>query len=196
MTGRSLQSRRPGSPPEPRDFSLVPFRGGEYPSDLAITGTIGRSADALSMRCVIAGDLSSLAVPPAAPSPERKGRLWEETCIELFLGVKGSVAYWEIHISPAGHWNVYRFASYREGRREEPAFSSLPFGMRSGHRSLRLSMELELGKFLPAAIDAEIGICAVIKTKTGGTSHWALAHPGTRPDFHRREGFALTLPGE
>jgi hypothetical protein len=57
-------------------------------------------------------------------------------------------------------------------------------------------MDLDLGKILPAGETVEVGVCAVIRTETGGTSHWALAHPGPRPDFHRREGFALTLPGE
>jgi hypothetical protein len=57
-------------------------------------------------------------------------------------------------------------------------------------------MELDLGKILPAGGAVEAGVCAVIRTTAGGTSHWALAHPGPRPDFHRREGFALILPGE
>ena len=176
-----------------RNFSLVPFRGGEDLPDLAITGTIGRTAGTLSIRCAVAGTLSVLVVPPAAESPERKDRLWEETCLELFLGAKGSCRYWEFNLSPAGHWNVYRFTSYREGRQEEPAFPSLPFGIQFEPGSLRLSMELDLGKLLPAGETVEVGICAVIRTTAGGTSHWALAHPGPRPDFHRREGFALTI---
>jgi hypothetical protein len=177
----------------PRTFSLAPFRGEESLPDLAITGTIGRSGETLSIGCTVAGNLSALAVPAAAESPERKGRLWEETCLEFFLGTKGSERYWEFNLSPAGHWNVYRFTSYREGREEEPAFSSLPFGIQFEPGSLRLSMELDLGKLLPAGEAVEAGVCAVIRTTAGGTNHWALFHPGPRPDFHRREGFALTI---
>jgi hypothetical protein len=180
----------------PRNFSLVPFRGEDGLPDLAITGTIGRSADTLSIGCAVAGNLSVLAVPAAAESPERKGRLWEETCLEFFLGAKGSGGYWEFNLSPAGHWNVYRFTSYREGGQEESAFPSLPFRVRAERAALRLSLELDLGKILPAGVAVEAGVCAVIRTTTGGTSHWALAHPGPRPDFHRRDGFALTIPGE
>jgi hypothetical protein len=120
-------------------------------------------------------------------------RLWEETCLELFLGAKGSGRYWEFNLSPAGHWNVYRFTSYREGMQEEPALSSLPFGVRIEPGILRLSLDLDLRKILPAGEAVEAGVCAVIRTATGGTSHWALAHPGPRPDFHRRDGFALTI---
>jgi hypothetical protein len=178
------------------EFSLKPFQGKGDRPDIRISGTIGRRAGTLSFRCAVQGDISELAIPLTAEPPAREDRLWEATCLELFLGIPGSRGYWEFNLSPAGHWNVYRFASYREGRREEPAFSSLPFGMRSGPGSLRLSMDLGLGNILPAGETVEAGVCAVIKTETGGTSHWALAHPGPRPDFHRREGFALILPGE
>jgi hypothetical protein len=157
-------------------------------------GTIGRSADTLCIVYAVTGNLSVLAVPPAAESPERKDRLWEETCLELFLGAKGSDRYWEFNLSPSGHWNVYRFTSCREGRQEEQAFPYLPFCVRIEPGILRLSLDLDLGKILPAGETVEAGVCAVIQTTTGGTSHWAPVHPGPRPDFHRRDGFALTVP--
>jgi len=181
---------------KPVEFSLVPCPGEDHPPGAGISGTIARRADTLSIGLALRGDLSGVAIPRPEGPASRKERLWEATCLELFLGIPGSRGYWEFNLSPAGHWNVYRFASYREGRREEPAFPSLPFGMRSGPGSLRLSMDLDLGKILPAGETVEVGVCAVIRTETGGTSHWALAHPDLRPDFHRREGFALILPGE
>jgi hypothetical protein len=52
--------------------------------------------------------------------------------------------------------------------REEPAFSSLPFFIRTESRAFRLSLDVEPG----------------------------LAHPGPRPDFHRKDGFLLTIPAE
>ena len=176
------------------EFSLKPFQGKRDRPDIRISGTIGRRTGTLSFRCAVQGDISELAIPLTEGPPARKDRLWEATCLELFLAIPGSRGYWEFNLSPAGHWNVYRFASYRKGRREEPAFSSLPFGMRSGPGSLRLSVDLDLGKILPADGSVEAGVCAVIRTTAGGTSHWALAHPGPRPDFHRREGFAPILP--
>ena len=120
--------------------------------------------------------------------------MWEETCLELFLGTADSGKYWEFNLSPSGHWNVYRFTRYREGMREEPAFTSLPFAVRMGPDALELPMELDVGKIVPAGKDLEAGVAAVIETTDGGKSHWALTHPGPRPDFHRRDGFALILP--
>ena len=176
------------------NFSLKAFPGEEGLPELRIGGTIGRQAGILSIGYAIEGDLSRLALPAPALKPERKDRLWEETCLELFLAAPGSEIYREFNLSPSGHWNAYRFASYREGMREEKAISSLPFLVRLEPGVLRLSLALDLGWIVPAAMDVEAGICAVIRTTAGKTSHWALSHTGPRPDFHRRDGFALTIP--
>jgi hypothetical protein len=179
----------PEKPMSPRSFILEPFPGeGNVPA-LMITGTIGGRAGTLSVRYALLGDLAELAIPAPAASPERKGRLWEETCFELFLGIKGAMGYWEFNLSPAGHWNVYRFTFYRKGMREEPAFASLPFRVRMEPEVLRLSLDLDIGAIVPAGKTMEFAAGAVIKTAKGETSHWALAHPGPRPDFHRRDGF-------
>jgi hypothetical protein len=185
-----------GAVVNPRSFSLKPFRGEVNGHDIRITGAIERRVNALSIGYALLGNLAELAIPAPVESPGRKSRLWEETCLELFLGVNGSGRYWEFNLSPAGHWNVYSFTSYREGMREEPAFRSLPFELRKGREALRISLDLDIGKILPGAKALEAGVSAVIKTKKGMTSHWALAHPGPRPDFHRREGFTIDLSAE
>ncbi len=175
-------------------YSLKPFREKGIGPDIKITGSIGRRASMLSVRIALRGDLSRISIPPRADSPERKDRLWEDTCLEFFLGVKGSGDYREFNLSPAGHWNVYRFTSYRAGMRAEPAFESLPFGVRREPGALRLSLDLDIGRIVPAGEAIEAAVCAVVRTAAGETSHWALAHPGPRPDFHRRDCFLLGLP--
>ena len=179
-----------------RSFSLKPFPGEGNGPELKITGTIGRRADTLSLGCALRGNLSELAIPAPEESPERKDRLWEETCLELFLGEEGSERYWEFHLSPAGHWNVYRFTSYRKSMREEPAFAALPFRIRTERGAVTVSLNLDVGRIIPAGTAIEAGISAVLRSVTGGRSHWALAHPGPRPDFHRRDGFTVKIPGE
>ena len=181
---------------DPRSFSLKPFPGEGTGPEVKITGTIGRRADALSLGCALRGNLSELAIPAPEEFPERKDRLWEETCLELFLGEAGSERYWEFHLSPAGHWNVYRFTSYRKQMREEQAFASLPFRVRKEPEALWFSLDVGLGKIIPAGTAIEAGISAVLRSVTGGRSHWALAHPGPRPDFHRRDGFTVKIPAE
>jgi hypothetical protein len=177
-------------------FSLVPFPEERNSPEIRIAGSVGRRASLISLACTIGGDLSALAIPEPQPSPERKDRLWEDTCLEFFLGALDSEVYWEFNLSPSGHWNAYRFTTYRQGMQEEPAFASLPFRARKGPESLGLSMDLDIGKILPKGNAMNAAVCAVIKTIQGETSHWALTHAGHRPDFHRREGFALNLAGE
>jgi hypothetical protein len=180
----------------PQSFSLKPFRGEGNGHDIRITGTIERRANALSIGYALLGNLSELEIPAPGESPGRKNRLWEETCLEFFLGGNDSERYWEFNLSPAGHWNVYRFTSYREGMREEPAFRSLPIDLRKEPGVLKLSLDLDIEKIIPAGKAMKVAISAVIKTIKGKTSHWALAHPGPRPDFHRREGFIIDFSAE
>jgi len=175
-------------------FLLIPFPGEGNPAALTIGGSIARRADALSIRFEVRGNVSKVELPAAAEAPRRQDRLWEETCLELFLATADPGEYRELNLSPSGHWNVYRFTSYRVGVREEPGFASLPFAVRIGPEALELSMELDVGKIVSGGETIEAGVAAVIRTTDGGKSHWALAHPASRPDFHRRDGFALTLP--
>ena len=180
----------------PQSFSLMPFHAEENRPDIGITGTMGRRADTLSINYALLGNLSELAMPAPGNLPERKDRLWEGTCLEFFLGIKDSKRYWEFNLSPAGHWNVYRFTTYRKDMREEPVFTSLPIRIRTEPGALRLSLDLGLGKIIPAGKSIEVAVCAVIKTLMGETSHWACVHPGPLPDFHRRDGFTLILPAK
>ena len=179
----------------PLRFLLEPFPGEGNPAGVTIGGTIARRADALSVRWEVRGDLSKVSIPAAAGAPRRRDRLWEETCLELFLGTADDGAYREFNLSPSGHWNVYRFTRYREGMREDAAIASLPFGVRRGPEALILAAEIGLGKIAPAGTRLVAGVAAVIEATDGAKRHWALAHPASRPDFHRRDGFALTLPG-
>ena len=179
---------------DPRRFLLKPFPGEANPAGLTIGGSIGRRGDTVSLRYDVRGNLSKVEIPVAAEAPRRRDRLWEETCLELFLGTADSGEYWEYNLSPAGHWNVYRFTRYREGMREEPAITSLPFDVRRDSEALILTVEFGIGKIVPAGKDLASTIAAVIGTTDGGKSHWALFHPSSRPDFHRRDGFGLILP--
>lgn len=179
-----------------RRFSLAPFREEGGGSAIKITGSIRRRTNLLSIGYAVLGDLAKLEIPAPNQFPGRKDRLWEETCLEFFLGTRDSEGYWEFNLSPAGHWNVYRFTSCRKGMREEEAFPSLPFRVRREPNALRLSLDLDPGKIIPAGKTLEVAVGAVLKTVTGTTGHWALVHSGPRPDFHRRDGFTLTIPGE
>ncbi len=175
------------------DFSLKPFPSGHKPPPLRITGSIGRTGDVLSVSYLIFGPIAELLIPTPAKSCERRQGLWEETCLEFFLGIPGYGSYREFNLSPSGHWNVYHFTSYRKGMKEDPGFTSLPFSMSNGPGSLRLSLQVDLKNIFLAVQSMEIAVSAVIKDKKGKITYWALAHPGPQPDFHSRESFIIRI---
>jgi hypothetical protein len=186
-----------------RSFSLKPFKI-KPPPNVKITGTVGRSNNTFSISYAVQGSLPDIMVPAPEDKPSRKWGLWEETCLEFFLAAKNARGYWEFNLSPSGHWNVYRFASYRKGNvyrfasyrkgmKEETAFASLPFRVRREPDSLGLSLELPLNTIIPADKALKVAVSAVIKTTDGRTAYWALTHPAPQPDFHRRDSFILGL---
>ena len=174
-------------------FHLDPFPGEDAIARIEISGSIGRSGNDLSLNYLLSGDISQVVIPAPSDSPERKDGLWEHTCFELFLAPKGSRSYWEFNISPSGDWNVYHFRDYRQDVREESAFATLPFRVSGNADCLSLFLECNLAGIVNDKEALETAISAVIRTSSGRISYRALRHFGTKPDFHRRDGFAIDL---
>jgi hypothetical protein len=172
-------------------FSLQPFT--QQSTDLEVIGTVARRANVLTLSYSLLGDLSTIEIP-AATSPDRQRHLWETTCFEFFLSMKNDQQYWEFNLSPAGHWNVYRFDEYRQGMKEETAFTAMPFSIQAEPDALSLALKLNLSSMVSATQILEMAIATVVKHKDGTLSYWALKHPGKEPDFHRREAFMIQLP--
>jgi hypothetical protein len=177
----------------PKRFSLEPFPGEPVPAGLSIAGAVGRTGETLAIRYALSGDLSGLDVAPPAGVAERRDRLWEATCLELFVAEADADGYLEINLSPAGHWNVYRFDGCRRGMRAEAAFAALPFRVLRRPGALALTLALDLSTAFPPGRPWSVAVAAVVRSASGAASHWALAHPGDRPDFHRRDAFLLDL---
>jgi hypothetical protein len=176
-----------------RGFRLVPFGAPDSPPTETITGNIARRSNVLTMSYMLVGPSGELLIPGPAALPTRRYGLWEETCFELFLAPKNALHYWEFNLSPAGHWNVYRFESCRQGMREEAAISSLPFDIEKQAGVLTLALEFSLGQIMTVDQVLDVAISAVIKHQDGGLSYWALTHCGPQADFHRRDSFIVAL---
>lgn len=152
------------------------------------------SDERLDMRYRITGDMGAIAMPAMMPSERRDG-LWQTTCFEAFLKIAGNPHYAEFNFSPSASWAGYIFDSYREGRRDL-ATVSLP----------RIDILADAGSFELRALvgvagndddwrsnDLLLGLSAVIETRDGEKSYWALAHPPGDPDFHHEDCFAAVL---
>jgi hypothetical protein len=175
-------------PPAPQQITLTSSL-----LDLKIQGKIARLINTLTINYVLLGDLEDIAIAAPSDSPTRQHNLWEETCFEFFLGLKDSERYWEFNLSPAGHWNVYRFDGYRQGMQEESVLTTLPFSVQTSSDALSLSLQLDLTAMIPAEQSWVVAIATVLKSKIGEVTYWALTHPGSEADFHRRDSFIQEL---
>ncbi len=176
-----------------RKFSLKPFPSKDPLPGIEITGNISRHSNTFSISYRLSGSLSEVMIPALAGKKIRKHGLWKETCFEIFLCLKDSEQYWEFNLSPSGHWNIYRFKSYRQGMQEEPAFTSLPFSVDRQPDVLRIILKVDLDKSLPSDQALSAGISAVVKTMDSRITYWALTHTGAQADFHLRDSFILEL---
>ncbi len=175
------------------NFRLHPFEAGAVPPDLRLEGWVARRQGHLRLLYRLEGPLEAVRVPPPAQPPGRRDELWTSTCFECFLAVEGERPYWEVNLSPAGHWNVYALEDYRTGLRPETACDALTPRPEVGERSLTLQVAVPLPPSIPTGAPLRLGISAVIEVPGEELSYWALAHPGLEPDFHRRDGFLLRL---
>lgn len=176
--------------PNPIQARLLPHPSTPCADVDSIAVSIVRAADVLAIEYRLSGRIERLAVLPAAP-PVRADDLWRTTCCELFVGVPGSPAYREYNFSPSGRWATYDFSSLRR-RAADPEVSPPAVRSAVSGQSLQLAVTLP---WPPTSLAGplELALSAVIESRDGALSYWALHHPAPQPDFHHRASFALRL---
>jgi hypothetical protein len=173
-------------------FSLIPFPAPHLPA-ITLTGNIARH-HFLDIRYLLTGNVDELFLPPPSPRPGRRAELWKATCFEFFLAAKDEPGYWEFNMSPSGDWNVYRMDAYRRiGFREETKIPQLPLDIKRDLDRFSLDVAVDVAPLVQPKQEIQIGITAVIQTKDGSETYWALAHPAPQADFHSRESFTVAL---
>jgi hypothetical protein len=147
----------------------------------------------LRLQYDLLGTINSLLIPETKAAEETTG-LWEHTCFEAFVAIVDESPYHEFNFSPSGQWAAYAFDDYRKSRtwriHSPPAFSYVC-------TNDRLSMEVVISEQdlpdNPKHNTYRLGLTAVLETKDGELSYWALCHPAGKPDFHHRTGFTLSF---
>jgi hypothetical protein len=176
-----------------RDFILRPFPGTGFLEGPTLSGTVTRQAERLTVIYQLTDPNEDILLPERSDKSVRRIELWEETCFEFFLAEAHSSQYWEFNLSPKGDWNIFRFEAYRQGMMEEKTVVLLPFEVRKERTRFSLFLEFDGKMLFNLQTSWELAVCAVLKTREGKKSYWALRHPGSKPDFHHREGFVITL---
>lgn len=187
---------------QPHSFQLRPFSIGRVTEDLSLSGHVSRRSGAVEVEYRLAGRVETLCWPGNGQAAGRCHELWRQTCFELFFGIKGDPAYWEVNWGPCqvgGReqtcWNVYYFAGYRSHMCEEQAVGAPVCHVVRDAGCLIYSCTLFYTGLVDDWSDLEIGVSGVIKAADGSTSYWAIDHYGTKPDFHNRTSFSMLLPG-
>jgi hypothetical protein len=174
-------------------FRLIPFQAEDLPK-IGIAGEIERAENRLLLRYAVTGDIESILLPAPSSHPSRNHDLWKMTCFEFFIAAEDRPRYWEFNMSPSGDWNVYTMDTYRQvNMRQEMLMKQIQFQVKKDADEIELIAIVDLNLIVEAGQSLNVGITAVIQTKEGKESYWALTHPGAQADFHLRESFVLAL---
>ncbi len=149
----------------------------------------------LAITYSIEGDLPRLRVPPPRP-PRIAHGLWQHTCCECFIAVKGQSGYREFNFAPSGEWTAYAFAKYRDGGplADEALDPHIAVRTRPGRIELDASIPLDRLSARHPHASLALALSAVVEDEQGELSWWALKHLPGKPDFHHPDAFVLELP--
>lgn len=127
--------------------------------------------------------------PGPASGLARQDYLWQETCYEIFIGVKGEDYYREINLSPSEAWQAYQFEEYRYPEDMPPQVANdIELNtLKRTHYGLNVSLDLTefMLKYKLKWSDLFIGLTAVLNT-TQGQQLYAMQHSGAQADFHNK----------
>ena len=123
----------------------------------------------------------------------RADRIWQHSCFEVFVSIPGETGYLEINLATNGLWAAYAFDGYRSGMQNEGMVILTEAYWRIDERRVQMTAVVELPERFRGR-PLNLAASAVIESKDGTKSYWALAHPPGQPDFHHPTCFATTLP--
>ena len=179
-----------------QSFALIPFPAPDIPA-LSVTGKLSLDKHLLMLKYSLSGNIEEVLLPLVSLTPTRKDQLWKATCFEFFLAIKDQPGYWEFNMSPSGDWNAYRMDVYRRvGFRQENTISQLLFEFRRRLDGYLLDVSVDLASLIEPGDELEMAVTAILQTRNGSETYWALAHRASQPDFHLRESFILPLAGQ
>lgn len=110
---------------------------------------------------------------------QRKDELWTKSCFECFIKGEGE-RYFEVNLSPLGHWQIYSFDSYRNKRETSSNLKILNLNSDIEKDAYSLSFSLDLQKVAPVTALHP----TVVLSLNDMFEYYATKHPISRPDFH------------
>ena len=149
----------------------------------------GRDANWLRVRWRVDG-VQNLVVPKFSGRGRADG-LWQTTCFEMFVKLRGGTSYREFNLAPSERWNAYAFDAPRTGMRELPMDREPDCTMRLGSSFAIFDAAIPADAIPP--VNCDYAMTCVIEERGGTKSYWALGHKGDAPDFHEAACFTGEL---
>jgi hypothetical protein len=181
----------------PRIYTAVLECHPQTPSQAvdSIEARVARTqANDLSLAYTLTGDITRLRLPPVGPWRPGDG-LWQHTCFEAFISVKGNEAYYEFNFAPSGEWAVYAFRRYRDITPFHDGGIAPELAVRRTNESLELETNIAISRLpqIQTGSCLRLGLSAVVEEEGGMLSYWAVKHAASKPDFHHPDTFALEV---
>lgn len=160
---------------------------------IAVSGEATLNKNSIQISYQLLGNINNVNLTQPSANASRKDKLWESTCLELFIAKPGNTDYWEYNLSPSKDWAVFRFTDYRENKTDDLTILDIDIETRIDNSTL---FELNSSLPLPDTLRGHslcVGISAVIQDNSGDVYYYALDHLNQQPDFHDRNSFTITL---
>jgi hypothetical protein len=171
-------------------FSLVPHPSSASPPAIDIYAVaLMQGAGKVSFRYRVRGEVSRIRLPEATKNARTDG-LWRHTCFEVFVGPKDGSSYVELNFATSSAWAAYTFDNYRFGMKPLATLKPPTIAFKSEADVLVIDVTMQMRLL---TLESKLGFAAVIEDLDGQVSHWALAHPAAKADFHDANGWSATV---
>ncbi len=170
-------------------FNLISFPP-LLQNDFSFHTEINQTNSSIFLSFTIKGKLSSLDLDDPHPKKERKIKLWEKTCFELFIK-NARDEYLEFNFSPRFEWNCFYFQKKGDPLLEFLKMPSPAVDILYSFDKFFLVAEIKKEFFPDNFItnDMSGGISSVLKMKNKEMTYWALTHKDQKPNFHHFDSF-------
>ena len=167
--------------PEPHTIELVPFEDCAATQPFSCSVRLQLQEGLLLLGYRLSGPLRQLVISAEEASPRFTPELWQQSCFECFLRQEELKTYREWHFAPSGNWWTCLFDDYRKpARKQPPGLQPQHLKIQSRKNILKLTTAISCSQ----KPDLRIGPALILEHVDGSRSHWAMQHPGGKPNFH------------
>lgn len=165
-------------------------------NDVTIVGALEEKSTCLNVGFWLRDHLQIVQYPESLDTHAQQDFLWQDTCFEIFIGVKNQDFYREINLSPSNAWQCYSFEEYRYPEQIPPVQATDIQLIELKRTHYGLNATIDLADFLMRHqlkwTDLFIGLSVVLNTKKG-FRHFALQHSSPILDFHNKRDWLHTF---